>query len=100
MISTADIDTIYLVNLETRLDQNIPQKMCWIQLTRLAIYKILNRAKRNGKCPIWSAIVARNISKCKMFCVAVSCMLETFCETTTSYSNQTKHFRMCKLSLR
>ena len=83
MISTADIDTLYPINLETRLDQSILHKMCWIQCTRLVIYKILNRAKKDGTHPIWSAIAVQNISKCKTFCVAVSCIPDTICEKTT-----------------
>ena len=98
MISTTDVDTFYPVNLDTRLKKPIPNKTCWIHRNKLAIYSSLNRAKTDGTYPVWSSFASRNISKCKT-CVAVSCMLETIRDKTTSCSNRRQHFLTMHVNL-
>ena len=56
IIDPADIDTLYPVNLEYRLFEDISFKSCLIQRTQLIIHNSLNRSKKDLTHPIWSTI--------------------------------------------
>ena len=90
IIVPVDINTLYTVNLATRLRQVLSSKSCWIQRTQLAIYNSLNRAKKYSTYPIWSAITQRYTPKQSHLCAAVSCTLNTLCTKTTRSINTLK----------
>ena len=47
IIDCVDMDTLYPVNLVTRLRKDLSSQSCWIQRTQLAIFNSLNRAKKD-----------------------------------------------------
>ena len=91
IINPAEIDTLYPVNLATRLRQDLSSQSCWIQHTQLAIYNSLNRAKKNSTHPIWSAMTRQYTPKQFHLCAAVSCALNNLCEKTPRLINKLKH---------
>ena len=91
IIDPADINTLYPVNLTSRLCQDLSSKSCWIQRTQLAIYNSLNRAKKDLTHPIWSTLTRWYTPKQFHLCAAVSCALNNLREKTTRSINKLKH---------
>jgi len=91
IIDPADIDTLYPVNLATRLHQDIFSQSCWIQRTWLAIHNSLNITKKDLTHPIWSAITRRYTPTQFHLCAAVSCALNNLREKTTHSINPLKN---------
>ena len=88
IIAPADINTLYPVNLATRLLQVLSSKSCWIQKIQLAIYNSLNRYKKYSTYLIQSTITRQYTPKQFHFCAAVSCLLNTLhAKTTCSINN-------------
>ena len=91
IIDLADIDTLYPVNLATRLHQDISSQSCWIQHTQVTINNSLNRDNKESKHPIWSAITRQYTPTQFHLCAAVSCALNNLREKTTRSINLLKN---------